>query len=531
MNGYRQAPRLATTALAVSLLALAGPALAESLTWSTASDIITLDPHAASVGINNAALAQFYEPLITRDNELKLTPALALSWASLDANTWEFKLREGVKFHDGADFTAEDAAFSIMRAKAPTSDYKVAVSAISDVKIVDDHTIHILTPEPAPTLPDWLTTIFIMDKGWAEANSVLVPQDFKGGEENHAARNANGTGPFRVTERTPGVTTVMAAFDGYWDRAAFPAHYDQLIHVPIGAAATRIAGLISGEIDLVLDPPLQDLDRLEADPALRVDKGNEIRSIFFGFDVKSDTLRYGSGVDTNPFKDVRVRRAVYMAINAEGIQRQIMRGMSTPIGSIYSPRLNGHLPEFDERLPYDPEGAKALMVEAGFGNGFKVRLDCTNNRYIKDEDICQAVVPMLARIGIEVELNLRPATTAFPSMLNRETSFFLLGFDAPTLDAEYIFRFVLHTPDGTLGTWNFGDYSNPEVDALLAKIAVELDPDKRREQMAQVIRITRDDVVYVPLHLQGLAWAMKASISLPIRADNKPQFKYAKPAG
>lgn len=530
MNEHRKARQLATTALAVALLGLAGPAAAERLTWSTAADIITLDPHAASVGINNTGLGQFYEPLITRDPDLKLTPALALDWASLDDNTWEFKLREGVKFHDGADFTAEDAAFSIMRAKALTSDYKVAVSAISEVKIVDDHTIHILTSEPAPTLPDWLTTIFIMDKGWAETHDVLIPQDFKSGEENYAARNANGTGPFRVTQRTPGVTTVMAAFDGYWDREAFPAHYDELVHIPIGSAATRIAGLISGEIDVVLDPPLQDLGRIEADPSLRVETGSEIRSIFFGFDVKSDTLRFGSGVDTNPFKDERVRRAVYMAMNAEGIQRQIMRGLSTPIGSLYSPQLNGHRPEFDERLPFDPDGAKALMEEAGFGNGFKVRLDCTNDRYINDEEICQAVVPMLARIGIEVELNLRPATTAFPSMLSRETSFFMLGFDAPTLDAEYIFRFVLHTHDGTLGTWNFGDYSNPEIDGLLAQIAVELDPDTRRDLMAQVIRITRDAVIHVPLHLQGLAWTMKADVSLPIRADNKPQFKYATPA-
>lgn len=519
----------AAAVMASALFALAGPVAAERLTWSTAADLITLDPHAASVGINNTGLGQFYEPLITRDQELKLVPALAVSWQSLDANTWEFRLREGVTFHDGASLTAEDVAFSVMRAKAPTSDYKVAVNAVSDVVVVDDHTVHILTTEPAPTLPDWLTTIFIMDKGWAEAHDVLVPQDFKGGEENYAARNANGTGPFQVMERTPGVTTVMRAFEDYWDRENFPIGYDELLHMPIGSAATRIAGLISGEIDIVLDPPLQDLGRIEADPNLKVEKENEIRSIFFGFDVASPDLRFGSGVDTNPFLDERVRKAVYMAINAEGIQRQIMRGLSTPIGSLYSPRLNGHKPEFDERLPFDPDAARALMAEAGFGDGFKVRLDCTNDRYINDEEICQAVVPMLARIGIEVELNLRPATTAFPAMLNRETSFFMLGFDAPTLDAEYIFRFVLHSPDGTLGTWNFGNYSNPEVDALLAQIAVELDPDTRRELMGEVIRITRDAVIHVPLHLQGLAWAMKADVGLTARADNKPQFKYAQP--
>ncbi|OJU50936.1 MAG: hypothetical protein BGO03_01310 [Mesorhizobium sp. 61-13] len=519
----------AAVALASAMLLFGGPAEARRLTWSTSADLITLDPHAASVGINNTGLSQFYEPLITRDQELKLVPALAVSWKNLDEKTWEFQLRKGVTFHDGAAFTAEDVAFSIMRAKAPTSDYKVAVNAISEVKIVDDYTVHIITSEPAPTLPDWLTLIFIVDKGWAEAHGVLVPQDFKGGEENFAARNENGTGPYRVTLRTPGVTTEMVAFDGYWDRANFPVGYDELVHRPIGSAATRIAGLLSGDVDVVLDPPLQDLGRIEADPALKVEYDHEIRSIFFGFDVSSPKLRFGSGADTNPFLDERVRKAVYMAINSEGIQRQIMRGLSTPIGSLFSPRLNGHRAEFDERLPFDPEAARKLMEEAGFGKGFKVRLDCTNDRYVNDEAICQAVVPMLARIGIEVELNLRPATTAFPAMLKRETSFFMLGFDAPTLDAEYIFRFALHSPDGTLGTWNFGAYSDPKVDALMAQIAVEMDPDKRREQMAEVIRITRDAVVYVPLHLQGMAWAMKADVNLGIRADNKPQFKYAQP--
>ncbi len=511
--------------------AMAMPAAAQnSLTWSTGADLITLDPHAASVGINNTGLGQVYEPLITRDQDLKLMPALATSWKSVDANTWEFKLREGVTFHDGAAFTAEDVAFSIQRAKEPTSDYKVAVAAVSDVEVIDDYTIHIKTTEPAPTLPDWLTTIFIMDRGWAEANDVMIPQDFKNNEENYAARHTNGTGPFLVTERVPGIRTSMDAYVDYWDRENFPLTYTQLIHVPIASAPTRIAGLISGELDIVLDPPLQDLDRLEADPALKVARGSEIRSIFFGFDMASPTLRFGSGTDTNPFLDVRVRKAVYQAINAEGIQRQIMRGLSDPIGTIFSPRLNGHNPEFVERIPFDPEAAKALMEEAGFGEGFTVRLDCTNNRYVNDEAICQSVVPMLARIGINVELNLRPATQAFPDMLNRNTSFFMLGFDAPTLDAEYIMRFIMHSPDGTFGTWNFGNYSNPEVDALLDRIAVELDADVRRDLMAEVIRTTREEVVYVPLHLQGLAWAMKSNIELSVRSDGKPQFKYAHPA-
>lgn len=509
---------------------LTSGANAERLTWSTATDLITMDPHAASVGINNLGLGQVYEPLITRDQELKLVPALAESWRSIDDTTWEFKLRHGVTFHDGTPFTADDVIFSIMRAKAPTSDYKVAVASIASVKKADDHTVLVTTSKPDPTLPQWLTTIFVMSKAWAEAHDVAQPQDFKGGKENYATRNANGTGPYTLKERVPGVETVMVAYPNYWDRKTFPIGYGELVHKPVKSAATRVAGLIAGDIDVVLDPPLQDIARIDADPKLIVRKDSEIRSIFLGFDMKSPTLRFGSGTDRNPFLDKRVRQAVYQAISSDGIQRQIMRGLSTPSGSIYSPRLNGYDPKFDKRLPYDPEAARALMKEAGFEKGFTVRLDCTNDRYVNDEAICQSLVPMLARIGIKIELNLRPATQAFPAMLHRDTSFFMLGFDAPTMDPEYLFRFILNTPDGTLGTWNFGNYSDPKIDELIAKVGTTLDQDKRRELIREVIGITRDDIVYVPLHFQSLTWAMKKSVDLSIRADNKPQFKYAHPA-
>ncbi len=520
-------------AAAVSLamaLSSATALAANRLTWSTSTDLISMDPHAASVGINNTGLMQVYEGLVNRDQELKLVPGLATSWKAVGDNAWEFKLREGVKFHDGKAFTADDVAFSLMRAKEPTSDYRVAVSSIKEVQKVDNHTVRVITEKPDPILPEWLTTIFIMSKAWAEENKAVKPQDFKNNEETFSARNANGTGPFMLKERVPGVQTVMVANPNYWDRANFPIGYDELVHKPVRSAPTRIAGLIAGEVDLVMDPPLQDIARVEADPKLKVSSANEIRSIFLGFDVKSDTLRYGSGADKNPFADKRVRQAVYQAINADVLRRQIMRNNSVTAGSIFSTYLNGVDDRFNQRLPFDQAAAKKLMEDAGYGKGFKVRLDCTNDRYVNDEAICQALVPMLSRIGVEVELNLRPASQAFPAMLKRETSFFMLGFDSPTVDPEYIFRFVLHSPTGTLGTWNFGSYSNAEVDKLIADIGTTVDRDKRIEMMRRVIQISRDEIAYVPLHFQVLNWAMNKKVNLGVRSDNKPQFKYAKPA-
>lgn len=522
---------LSGTAIALCLSLSASLASAETLTWSTAADFTTLDPHAQSSTMNNLVLGQIYEPLVTRDDDLKLVPGLALSWEAVSDTEWEFVLREGVTFHDGTPFTADDVIFSITRAKAQTSDYKVAVQSIDHVEKIDDHHIRIVTNSPSPTLPEWLTTIFMISKAWAETNGVTEPQDVKAGAENFAARNENGTGPYIVSERVPDVQTVMVAAPDYWDREVMEGGYDTLVHKPVKSAPTRVAGLISGEIDLVLDPPMQDFGRIEADPNLKIVTSNEVRTIFFGFDLKSDTLRYGGGAEGNPFKDIRVRQAIYHAINAEGIQRQIMRGNSVLAGSIYPPMTNGHTDQIDaDRLAYDVEAGRALMAEAGYSDGFTVVLDCTNDFYVNDEAICQSLVPMLAQIGITVQPNLRPSSQTFSALLNRETSFFMLGFGVPTLDAEYLFRFLLHTPDGTLGTWNFTEYSNPEIDAMISQIGVTIDLDARNKMIADVIQRTNDEIIYVPLHHQMLAWAMTQSVDVMPRADGKPQFKYARVA-
>ncbi|MBM3573636.1 MAG: ABC transporter substrate-binding protein, partial [Alphaproteobacteria bacterium] len=373
--------------LAFATLA-AGAAAAQTVVWSSAGDILTFDPQAQSVGIDNAALNQVYEPLIGRGIDLSLEPGLAMSWRALDATTWEFKLRPGVRFHDGAPLTADDVVFTIKRAKAPTSDYRPAVASIA----VDPLTVHLKTSGPSPILPHWLTTIFVMNKAWAEKNNAVNPQNFKDKEESFAARNANGTGPFMLKERTPEVRTVMTANPNYWDRAKYPASIQELEYQPVRAAATRVAGLVSRKINFVLDPPVQDLDHIEKEAGLKVTKTAEVRTIFLGFDVARDELLYADVTGKNPFKDIRVRRAVYQAINNDAVQSRIMRGLSQPAGSIIPPDTNGYAKELDTRLPYDPDSAKKLLTDAGYPNGFKVTLECTNNRYLNDEAIRQAIV-------------------------------------------------------------------------------------------------------------------------------------------
>jgi len=506
---------------------IAGAAQAQTVVWSSAGDILTFDPQAQSVGINNAALNQVYEPLVGRDVALNLEPGLATSWRAVDTTTWEFKLRQGVKFHDGSPLTAEDVAFSLNRAKAPTSDYRPAVASIAEVVIVDPQTIHIKTSAPSPILPHWLTTIFIMSKAWAEKHNAVQPQNFKEKEESYASRNANGTGPFMLKERTPDVRTVMVANPNYWDRAKYPITFTELEYQPVRSAATRVAGLMSQKIQVVIDPPVQDIDRIEKEAGLKVIKTAEVRSVFLGFDVARDQLLYSDVQGKNPFKDIRVRRAVYQAINNDALQSRIMRGFSQAAGSIIPPGTNGYAAELDTRLPFDLDGAKKLLAEAGYPNGFKMTLECTNNRYINDEAICQAIVPMLARVGITVTLEAKPATQAYAKFLKRDVSFYLLGFGVPTLDAEYMMRFLLHSPQGNNGTWNFGDYSNPRMDALIKAMDQEIDEKKRNEMIAEAIRISRDDIAYIPLHHQVLAWAMASNLDMPIRANNHPLFKYA----
>ncbi|MEQ9122280.1 MAG: ABC transporter substrate-binding protein, partial [Alphaproteobacteria bacterium] len=484
-------------------------------------DALTLDPMSQNEGPTIAMNGMIYESLVTRDAQLKLQPELAVSWESAP-DGWTFKLREGVKYHDGAEFTAEDVAFSITRAQMDSSDYKEQVKSIVSVEVIDAHTVKLMTDGPNPILPNQLTSLYIMDKGWAEANNVTAPQDFKAKEETYAVRNANGTGPFKLVSRAPDELTVLARNAGWWGDKEFPGNIDKIEYRPIGNAATRVAALLSGEVDFLLDPPLQDIKRIEAAEGLGVVTTPQNRSIFFGMDQGVAELRTSDVKGKNPFADVRVREAFNLAIDKEAIKRVVMDGLSVPTGMITPPFVLGNTPELDKSYGHDMAKAKALLAEAGYPDGFTVRLDCPNNRYINDEKICQAAVAMLAKVGVKVNLEAIPKAQHFPKIQNRTSDFYMLGWGVPTLDSHYVFSYLLAKD----GSWNATGYDNARVNEITAAIATETDLDKRTMLIDEAWQIVREERPYVPLHHQVIAWAISDKFDLPIAADDalRPRF-------
>ncbi len=512
-------------AVSVAALTVANPAFAENvLRWTSQGDALTMDPHSQNEGPTGSMNGQMYETLVTRDAALNLQPELAESWEA-GADGWTFKLRQGVKFHDGSDFTAEDVVFSFARANHEASDFKEQAKNVVAVEVIDDYTVKLVTDGPNPILPNQLTSIYIMDKDWAEAHDVVAPQDFKAKEETYAVRNSNGTGPFTLVSRAPDEMTELARNPEWWGNDMFPGNIDKIVYRPIGNAATRVAALLSGEVDFVLDPPLQDIKRIEGADGLGVKTVAQIRSIFFGMDQGVDKLR-SSDADGNPFKDVRVREAINLAIDKAAIQRVVMEGLSFPTGMITPPGVLGNTPENDASYGFDVAKAKALLAEAGYPDGFSIQLDCPNNRYNNDEKICQAAVAMLAKIGVKVSLDAIPKAQHFPKIQKRETDFYMLGWGVPTLDSHYVLSYLLAGE----GSWNATGYNNARVNEITAAITTEIDIPKRTAMIDEAWTLIKADMPYVPIHHQVLAWGLSDKVDIPIAADDsfRPRFAVMK---
>ncbi len=514
-----------STAVAASLL-LAGTAYAENtFRWTSSGDALTLDPHSQNEGPTIVMNGQMYESLVTRDADLVLQPELAESWEAAP-DGWTFNLRKDVTFHDGSAFTAEDVVFSFERARDEASDFKEQIKNVLEVQVIDDHTVKLMTDGPNPILPNQLTSLFMIDKTWAEANNVVKPQDFAGGEENYAVRNVNGTGPFMLESRAPDELTVLKRNPNWWGNDQFPGNIDTIEYRPIGNAATRVAALLSDEVDFVLDPPLQDLKRIEATDGLGVSTVAQIRTIFLGMDQGVDELRSSSVKGKNPFQDVRVREALNLAIDKEAIKRVVMEGLSFPAGMITSPGVLGNTDDQDAVFAFDLERAKSLMADAGYADGFDVQLDCPNNRYNNDEKICQAAVAMLAKIGVDIKLDAIPKAQHFPKIQNRVSDFYMLGWGVPTLDSHYVFSYLLDSE----GSWNAAGYKNATVDEITAAIATETDIDKRTGMIDEAWSQVKQDIPYIPLHHQVIAWGINDRFDVPQGSDDglRPRYIVAK---
>ena len=497
---------------------------ANTLKWASQGDALTYDPQGQNESPTNAAMRQIYEPLLGRGVDMEKRPALATSWRVINPTTWEFNLRQGVKFHDGTPFTADDVAFSFARAKMDSSDFKNVLTSVSEARVIDDHTVHIITTGPNPILPDQITTIFIMSKDWAEKHNVVKPQDYANKEETYAVRNANGTGPYKVKLREPDVRSVLERNKDWWGWSEYEGNIDEVIYTPIQNKATRVAALLSGELDFLLDPPLQDLNRLARTPGIKLMKVAQVRTIFLGMDQGSKELRSSNIKGKNPFADKRVRQAMYQAIDIETIKDKVMRGLSVPAGIVTAPGVHGYTKALDERLPYDTDASRKLLADAGYADGFSVTLDCPNNRYNNDEAICQAVTAMLAKVGIQVNLNAQPKSLHFPKIKKRETDFYMLGWGVPTLDSHYVFGgLVKHGAN-----WAGINYNNPKIDEMIDALEVEVDLVKRDAMIAEVWQTIKDDIIYLPLHHQVITWAMKDSVTTPIFADDSVRWFFSK---
>jgi peptide/nickel transport system substrate-binding protein len=502
------------------------PVIAENvLRWASQGDPLTYDPHSANESPTIGASTQVYEALVNRNWNLEKEPSLAVSWEIVNPTTWEFKLRKGVTFHDGTPFTAEDVAFTVKRANGETSDFKNYIKSVVETKILDDYTIQLITSGPNPILADQLTYVFIMSKKWCEKNGVTEATSFKDQEETYAVRHANGTGPFMLELREPDIKTILVKNPNWWGLKQNPHNIDKIIYTPIANAATRVAALLSGEVDFLLDPPLQDLDRIKANPNLKIQQTAQIRTIFYGVDQGSAELRSSNIKGKNPFKDPRVRKAMHMAIDINAIHKKVMRSMSVPANVMTPPGVHGYPKDLDEQRPAcDPEKAKALLAEAGYPDGFEVSLDCPNNRYNNDERICQATVGMLGKIGIKVNLVAQPKTLHFPKITGRKTDFYMLGWGVATLDSHYVFTYLLDSE----GPWNGSNYSNPRVDELTRAMEVEMDLTKRDKMIRETWEIITDEQVYIPLHHQVIAWGMNKRLEMPMEPNDQPQFRWAR---
>ncbi|HEX6691595.1 MAG TPA: ABC transporter substrate-binding protein [Burkholderiales bacterium] len=508
----------------LALCSLAANAV--NLRWAAQNDILTLDPHSQNHATTHSILQYTYEGLTRYTKDYKIEPALATSWKQLSDTVWRFELRKGVKFHDGSPFTADDVVFSFGRIKQPQGTNQVYVTGVNEVKKIDDYTVEFVLAGPTPILLRNIVDFRIMSRGWAEKNRSQNVQDYAKKEEIFASRNTNGTGPYIIKSWEPDKQIVLTVNKGWWGK--LDGNVTDVVYTPIKSDQTRMSALLSGDVDLVTDVPTQDVDRLRKDGKLKVLDGHEVRTIFIGMDQNRDELQYSNVKGKNPFKDVRVRKAMNMAVDREAIRRVTMRGLSIPAGIMIAPGVHGYSKQIDIVQKYDPAGAKKLLAEAGYPDGFEFTLDCPNNRYVNDEKICQALVAMWAKAGIRARLNSMPFANFIPKILKFDTSAYMLGWGVATFDGLYTLQSLVRTKTtGADGSFNLGRISNPKLDNTIDAIKIATDPKARDALLKEGLETTRDEAYYVPLHHQMRPWVMKKGVSISYSPDDRPQARFA----
>ncbi|MBX3663362.1 MAG: ABC transporter substrate-binding protein [Burkholderiales bacterium] len=504
---------------AAAALFAAVPAPAAELRIGLSGEVTSLDPHLLASQPNLTVARHVFESLTDVDPQTKLIPGLAERWRALDALTWEFSLRRGVKFHDGSEFTAEDAAFSIARPlsiRGSPGGFASYVRAVESATAVDRHTLRVRTKYPYGALPEELNSILIVSRRHAQDAG---PEDFDSG------RAMVGTGPYRFVRYQRGDRLELARHDGWWGKA--PAWNRVTLRV-IPADPSRTAALLSGELDVIEHVPSADLKNIIKNNKLHVTQTTSWRTILLHLDQYRAQPPGVSGPDgrplaDNPFRDPRVRRAISMAINRSAIAERVMEGLAVPAANVVSPDVFGHNAALKPQ-PYDPEGAKRLLGEAGYPKGFRITLAGPNNRYINDEQILQTVAQLLTRIGLQTRVEAMPMSAFLGRVRKEETAVSLLGWGSFAADLALRSLVAAPNPEKGYGAWNWGRYANPKVDALMEQALASVDRGRREALAREANTLAMQDLAFIPLHHQVVSWAMRADLAYVARTD---EFTFA----
>jgi peptide/nickel transport system substrate-binding protein len=520
--------RLLASAAVLAASFFAPPANAVTFKWANNGDTGSMDPYTRQETVQLSFLGNIYEPLARRDRNLALQPGLATAWEQTSPTVWRFHLRPNVKWQDGSAFTADDVVFSLGRILAKSSVMRAPLSVVKEARKIDDLTVDFETFKPDPIFPQEQTNFLIMSKAWCEANNATEPVIIGGKDDNFAVLHSMGTGPFKLVSRDPDSNTVVEKYSGWWDK---PEHnLDRVEFHVISNSATRVAALLSGEMDMIYDVPPQDMARIAHAPGISLIQHPELRTIYLGLDMWRDELPTSNVKGKNPFKDQRVREAFALAIDETAIVQRVMGGLGHPTWLMWGPGVNGYDASLDVRPKPDPAKAKQLLADAGYPNGFSVGFDCPNDRYVMDEQICTAITSMLARIGIKVALSATPKAQFFAKTLGPkyDTDFYLLGWTPATYDAHNVLYTLIASRGNGRGEVNVEGYDNPAMDSLVDRIGVETDQAKRNAMIDEAAKILQHELPVIPLHQQVIIWAAKQNIDLAQLADDTFPYRYVK---
>lgn len=507
-----------TAAAVLSAGLVAGPVLAQELKIGLSAEPSALDPHYHNLGPNNQIATTIFDALVLQDESQKLAPGLAESWKPINETTWEFKLRKGVKFHDGSAFNAADVVFSINRpAKVPNSPSSMIIftRAIAEMKVVDDHTIHFVTKAAYPLLPTDLSRVAIMSAEAAKADVAegMTTESLSKGE------GLVGTGPYKFVEWVRGNRLVLEANTSYWGGKS---NWQKVTYRPMSNDAARVAALLSGDVDMIENPPPADLKKLRENPNVKISQAVSNRLIYIHLDSFSEPTTVGipDANGKNPLKDVRVRKALSMSINRQAIADRVMENLGQPTGDFLPSPMFGTRKDAKPEA-YNPDAAKKLLAEAGYPNGFSITLGTPNDRYINDAEISQAIASQWTRLGVKTKVEAVTRTVFFKNRDEFKYSAYLAGWGAGTGEMSDPLRALVATPnkDKGMGTTNKGRYSNPQMDAVLEEALKTVDDAKREALLQQASKMALDDQALIPIHIEVTPWATRKGLSYKARAD------------